>query len=156
MGCIFYEVVTKQKAFDNDWRVGLYAISKVPIEIPAIEGHYGKSSAFFSAILSKTLNWEWLRRPTAQSLVFDFVDFRLSLTRHPFSIPTAESTNTETIAPQRPSGSSSPIERANPFANILPSLPKKEQKNTVKKMRGNSEIRIYGRQFPKKTTIDLL
>ena len=77
VGCIFYEIVTQQKAFENDWRVRCYAESKSLLKIPPT--HYRRSSQFFTTMIHETLHWEWGRRPSAQSLHSEFLTFSSSL-----------------------------------------------------------------------------
>jgi len=78
VGCILYEIVTQQKAFENDWRVAqCYAESKSLLKIPPT--HYGQSSQFFTTVIHETLHWEWERRPSAQILHSEFLTFNSSL-----------------------------------------------------------------------------
>ena len=77
VGCILYEIVIQQKAFEHDLAVGSYAASKSPLKIPPIDN--GHSSAFFTTTIYETLHWEWNRRPSAQSLVSKFLKLNSSL-----------------------------------------------------------------------------
>ena len=79
VGCILYEVVTKQKRFGSDWQVKEYSIAQGTPRTPEIGFHYGRSQQVFSEIINKTLSIKWSQRPSAASLVKMLQDFQSHL-----------------------------------------------------------------------------
>ena len=81
-GCIFYEIVARQKAFLDDWQVKEYGkdASKEP-KIPDITFHYAGSELFFRETVRKTIQIDWSKRPKAKALSHDFESFRMHLKR---------------------------------------------------------------------------
>lgn len=78
-GCIFYEIVSRRKAFQNDWQVKEYSASLRKLEFPQIDFHYGNSARFFQETVVKMLQRYWVQRPTAETLIHDFQKFEAGL-----------------------------------------------------------------------------
>ena len=79
IGCIFYELVTGEKAFLSDWKVREYGMSKSGLNVPNVNYHYGASSSFFAFRLRETLKKNWSQRPSAQELLGSFQNFDVYL-----------------------------------------------------------------------------
>jgi serine/threonine protein kinase len=75
VGCIFYEIVTRRKAFRDDLETRDYQPSKYPIKFPELDFHYGNSRQFFPETVKKTLRLEFADRPSADRLLESFRDF---------------------------------------------------------------------------------
>ena len=75
IGCILFEIIHKRRPFLDDYAVRLYQgageSATLPIDLP---GHFEdeSSKSFLSEILSKTLNHEPSKRPSARELAKPF------------------------------------------------------------------------------------
>ena len=75
LGCILYELVTKEKAFASDWRVHQYADSSREFFMFSKEGLRtikSSSTKDFRALIREMLRTDFKKRPSAQTLVKSF------------------------------------------------------------------------------------
>lgn len=79
IGCIFYELVTREKAFLSDRKVREYGMSKRALDISNVDYHFGASHRFFAFRLRETLKRDWSRRPSARELLGSFQNFDVYL-----------------------------------------------------------------------------
>ena len=70
VGCIFYELVLRQRAFGEDWNVIHYARSGMQYEVIIGPEHVPdeRRRAFISTIIKELLNIDPTRRPKAETL----------------------------------------------------------------------------------------
>lgn len=111
VGCIFHEVVTETRAFQNDYEVYDMWNKRGTFELPILGDvlHSVEALTFFHWILITTLSLKAVARPNAKTLLARFADFEMGLRRHsvlpPSCITPVESVLTVLTenAPQRPS-----------------------------------------------------
>jgi serine/threonine protein kinase len=72
LGCIFYEVITGQKAFQSDWHVRDYQFSWLPFKFPDLGAPHRQLKPFFEKKVSEMLRVNWSNRPSAVMLRDEF------------------------------------------------------------------------------------
>ena len=75
VGCIFFELVTGARVFNEDWDVRDYGRGGRDLAIPKLSFEYGNSQEFFENTLCSTLHRQWSQRPTASDLLSEFQSF---------------------------------------------------------------------------------
>lgn len=82
LGCIFYELVTGTKAFQNDWQAREYGLSSEKLAIPDIDYHYRSSKPFFTVMIRRTIHKDSSLRPSTKQILEDLQDFNRHLLDH--------------------------------------------------------------------------
>jgi serine/threonine protein kinase len=65
LGCVFYEILFRQKPFTRDSLVQQYFFTEETLTIPAVSGMAGISTEFIGTLIQKMLDRDSLLRPTA-------------------------------------------------------------------------------------------